>query len=276
MKKLVILSALLFSSPSFAATTNSLDGATIGTSSLSATGTPSSTTYLRGDNSWATPSGGGGGNGIIGTQVFSSSGTYTPTTGASHAWIRCVGGGGGGGGITGLTTYNGGGGGGGAAGHSEYYGSVSGSYTVTIGSGGAGATAGTNAGSAGTATSVGSLCVSNGGSGGGAANTVRLYGIGGAGGTAGTGNLINAVGATGGTAQSMLVAGADISYSGSGSDSFMGPGGGPIRLANGGCNPGYNATGYGSGGSGGTCQGTASTAAGGNGSGGYVIIFEYQ
>ena len=48
MKKLVILSALLFSSPSFAATTNSLDGATIGTSSLSATGTPSSTTYLRG------------------------------------------------------------------------------------------------------------------------------------------------------------------------------------------------------------------------------------
>lgn len=33
----------------------------IGVSSISATGTPSSTTYLRGDGSWSTPAGGGGG-----------------------------------------------------------------------------------------------------------------------------------------------------------------------------------------------------------------------
>jgi len=32
----------------------------VGIAELSATGTPSSTTYLRGDNTWATPSGGGG------------------------------------------------------------------------------------------------------------------------------------------------------------------------------------------------------------------------
>jgi len=36
-------------------------GAVAVTADLSATGTPSSTTFLRGDNTWATPSGGGGG-----------------------------------------------------------------------------------------------------------------------------------------------------------------------------------------------------------------------
>lgn len=37
-----------------------IDAATVGITELSATGTPSATTYLRGDNTWATPSGGGG------------------------------------------------------------------------------------------------------------------------------------------------------------------------------------------------------------------------
>jgi len=46
-------------------TNKSISGATntlsaIGVGSLSATGTPSSSTYLRGDNAWATPAGGGG------------------------------------------------------------------------------------------------------------------------------------------------------------------------------------------------------------------------
>jgi hypothetical protein len=35
-----------------------IDNDTIGLDELSATGTPDSTTYLRGDNSWATASGG--------------------------------------------------------------------------------------------------------------------------------------------------------------------------------------------------------------------------
>lgn len=38
-----------------------IDNATIGIAKLSATGTPSATTYLRGDNTWATPPGGGTG-----------------------------------------------------------------------------------------------------------------------------------------------------------------------------------------------------------------------
>lgn len=37
-----------------------IDDATVGIAKLSATGTPSATTFLRGDNTWATPSGGGG------------------------------------------------------------------------------------------------------------------------------------------------------------------------------------------------------------------------
>lgn len=36
-----------------------IDAATVGTTELSATGTPSGTTFLRGDNTWATPSGSG-------------------------------------------------------------------------------------------------------------------------------------------------------------------------------------------------------------------------
>jgi lysophospholipase L1-like esterase len=37
----------------------------IGIAKINATGTPSSTTYLRGDGSWATPAGGGGGSGTV-------------------------------------------------------------------------------------------------------------------------------------------------------------------------------------------------------------------
>lgn len=40
-----------------------VDGTPSLTPSLSATGTPSATTFLRGDNTWATPAGGGGGVG---------------------------------------------------------------------------------------------------------------------------------------------------------------------------------------------------------------------
>ena len=41
-----------------------IDAATVGVTELSATGTPSATTFLRGDNTWDTPAGGGGGGGV--------------------------------------------------------------------------------------------------------------------------------------------------------------------------------------------------------------------
>lgn len=42
-----------------------IDAATIGTTELSATGTPSSANFLRGDNTWAAASGSGASLGIV-------------------------------------------------------------------------------------------------------------------------------------------------------------------------------------------------------------------
>ena len=54
-----------------------IDNATIGISKLSATGTPSSSTYLRGDNTWATVSGGGGTpGGTSGEIQFNNGGAF--------------------------------------------------------------------------------------------------------------------------------------------------------------------------------------------------------
>lgn len=44
---------------------------------ITATGTPSATTFLRGDGSWATPAGGGGGTATIGATIDGSGGTIT-------------------------------------------------------------------------------------------------------------------------------------------------------------------------------------------------------
>lgn len=57
--------------------------AAVGIAELSATGTPSSTTFLRGDNAWATPAGGGGGDASTNTatSVDSEVALFSSTTG---------------------------------------------------------------------------------------------------------------------------------------------------------------------------------------------------
>lgn len=54
-----------------------IDNAVIGIAKLSATGTPSSTTFLRGDNTWATPAGGGGSpGGASGEVQYNNGGAF--------------------------------------------------------------------------------------------------------------------------------------------------------------------------------------------------------
>ena len=59
---------------------------------------------------WQTP--GALSGGLLNVQVFTSSGTYTPTVGMSNCIVQCWGAGGGGGGGAGISTFSNGGGGG--------------------------------------------------------------------------------------------------------------------------------------------------------------------
>lgn len=61
----------------------------IGVASISATGTPSSTTYLRGDGSWSTPAGGGG-SGIV-RSIATITTTTTLGAAASTDYVALIG-----------------------------------------------------------------------------------------------------------------------------------------------------------------------------------------
>tara|TARA_R110002167_G_scaffold1992_1_gene9891 strand:+ start:4629 stop:7340 length:2712 start_codon:yes stop_codon:yes gene_type:complete len=67
--------------------TSATGGVTIGTIDLSATGTPSGTTFLRGDNTWAVPAGGGSGAGSFATD-FKFSGNGLPMLNAYFSYTN--------------------------------------------------------------------------------------------------------------------------------------------------------------------------------------------
>lgn len=229
----------------------------VGLAQLSATGTPSSSSFLRGDNAWA----------AMATSVssfVSSSGTVTK---GSAGDLICLVVGGGAGGQNGGGTSQGSGGGGGAGG------CVIGvlpavpagqSITVTIGSGGAGSASSTSRsnGAAGGSTTVqyGSNFVrANGGSVGSAGNS-----------------------SDGGNGQCFTDRDALTDSPGAGTFSVNGGSGGGGAMGTGGNSgvgnqaAGGNGTGYGAGGGGGG-KGQASDftpgGAGGNGTAGCVIFF---
>lgn len=206
------------------------------------------------------------------TQVFASSGTYTPTANMKYCVIEVIGAGGGGGGVTGAAGQSAtasGGGAGGYARESFDAATIGVSQAVIIGAGGAGGVAGNNPGAAGGSTSVGALLSATGGAGGlgGAVSVVSASGGTPGTGGAGAGGNVNTVGQPGSRGIKITTT---VSNSGAGGSSVYGSGG--VSVAN--STDGAAAGNYGSGGS-----GAASVAAparpGGAGSSGLVIVTEY-
>lgn len=206
-------------------------------------------------------------------QVFTSSGTYTPTTGMAYAILECQGPGGGAGGMAGAGSNGGYSGSGGAGGYSKVLvtaATVGASQAITIGTGGNGGTAGANNGSAGSgATSVGTLCVANAGSGGGGGTAGSSQGAGGAGGAAGTGDIAVPGSAGQGGLNATVIT---IAFpTPDGPSAFYGVGG-TSRTTNG---AGNNAGGFGGGGGPALENNNAVNVAGGNGAPGVVYITEF-
>lgn len=231
------------------------------------------TTFLRGDGTFAAPP--SAGVAVIRVQAFTTTGTYTPNANMLYCQIELVGGGGGGGGSSGGVSGSAAAGGGGAGSYARLVASlatIGASKTVTIGAAGTAGAAATGTGGNGGDTSVGTLCIGKGGSGGVGSASGGSVGSGGAGGVAGTGDF-TPVGMPGGAGE---IGAVSFSVkSGVGGSSLLGGGGAEVVLA-GAANTAGNAGGnYGSGGSGGTAFNIAANAAGGAGSAGYVIVTEY-
>ncbi len=219
---------------------------------------------------------GGLGFSSIKNQVFTTSGTYTPTAGMSWCQITCVGGGGAGGGAAatdGSQVAFGGGGGSGEVGVGAFSAATIGvSQTVTIGAAGAGSSG--SAGGNGGTTSLGILLTANGGGGGNTFITNSTNGTPpGDGGTGGTGGDYHIPGDTGligwGSATNLLVNG------GNGANGYYSAGGGGSFVGISGGNAGHSAIGFGGAGGGAVNSVSQSAMAGGNGSAGIVIIQEF-
>lgn len=215
-----------------------------------------------------------GSGSAVNVVTFTSTGTYTPSSGMTKCVIECWGGGGAGSAANG-SQYPKGGGAGGYSQTLSTAASVGASQAVTIGGGGAGAL--NSAGGNGGTTSVGSLCVANGGQGG------QLTSVAGPNAAASGGSTTGAVG------NILTLRGA---FGGIPAIAFNGFGGWYITSATGGATTlgssqqvftdtsgvPYNGTaaiGYGAGGGGVAGITTSTGYTGGNGAGGFVRITEY-
>jgi hypothetical protein len=215
-------------------------------------------------------------------QVFTGSGTYTPTTGMIYADIEVWGAGGGGAGVaassSSVISAGGGGGAGGYARKLVSAATIGSSQTVTIGAAGA-AGAATNSGTGGTGgtTSVGSIVSATGGVGGTTtAGAVAIANSGGAGGAGASGDF-NTTGDPGGSGWGYCYGPpAQIAIAGSGAHGFYG--GAPITMGSAvtsASSTGQTGTSYAAGGSGAYSTPSGSAQVGGAGSAGLIIITEY-
>ena len=135
---------------------------TVSLAKLTATGTKDATTFLRGDNTFASA-----GGGLQSIQTFTSSGTYTKPSGINKIKVYITGGGGGGGSSNASATNQSGGGGASGGTAIELIDATSiTTVTVTIGAGGTAGQSGGSVGGHGGTSSFGSYCSATGGDGG--------------------------------------------------------------------------------------------------------------
>lgn len=211
-------------------------------------------------------------------QMFSSTGTYTPTAGMLYAMVEVVGGGGGGGGMANSAAGNqGGGGGGGGGAYAKAImtaATIGASVVVTIGGGGAPGTTSGTVGGNGSSTTFGSLLGIGAGQGGAAGAASSNTSPGGLGGTGVSGTVTPVITAGGedgadgwqATIVTVGMTGGDGGAAGQG----WGMGGRGGRAVNGG-----GGRLYGGGGAGGHSVIATGAHAGGVGAAGVVLITEY-
>lgn len=208
---------------------------------------------------------------LIGLQVFTSNGTYTPTTGTKDVLVICTAGGGGGGYAVGGTDAAAGAGGGAGGTSIERLTSGFSSVSVTVGTGGSGGVGSSATGATGgNSSSFGSALSATGGSAGANSGNQSATTIvqGGSGGIGSDGD-VNLRGGGGGPG--INIAGSDA-VSGVGGASYWG-GGGP-GIVNGSALSADTDNNYGAGGAGGSTT-TASDRNGGDGADGIVVVYEY-
>ncbi len=206
-------------------------------------------------------------------QVFSSTGTYTPTSGIVYVDVEIVGGGGGGGGCDSTAGSAGGGGGGGNYAKGIFTSAqIGASQTVTLGAAGtAGSSSGGTGGNGGNS-SFGSLITSVGGGQGGGGGVSGGDAFGGPGGNGATGGDYNVQGNTG--EDSVTTTTSLFQMGGHGANSPFGAGG-LGNVTQGGAGPGNVGAGHGSGGGGATAGTGGAGQVGGAGTNGYCVVTEY-
>lgn len=211
---------------------------------------------------------------LLNVQVFYNSGAYTPTVGTKKVIVEMVGGGGGGAGShaadSGYTSVGSAGGAGSYA-KGQFTQNFSG-VQITVGTNGAGGTSSGPYASDGGTSSFGSLITAAGGSAGQPAGPTNIYpfSTGAAVVSAGV-NGANIIGTPGQGASASIGVNAAVVIESPGGSSQFGAGG-FITAFNA---KGVNGSGYGSGGGPSKVNGGNAAVAGGNGSQGLVIVWEY-
>lgn len=200
-------------------------------------------------------------------RTFTSSGTYTPTSGMVYCVVEAVGGGGAGGsvdGSAGSVTAAGGGASGSYSVLRFTAADIGASQTVTIGAGGTPGAAGANVGGNGGTTSLGSLLLAGGGGGGQPSTGSGNVGRGGD--PSGTGSFVGNAGGAG----FVSIGVAAYTYSGAGAGSYFGGGTRGTYAA-----AAFNAPANTGGGGCGAHSNDATDRAGGAGGSGILIITEF-